>query len=36
MPKGTPTKKYGPANCECDGVSHGCEGTVVDAVATLR
>ena len=25
--KGTPTKKYGPANCECDGLSHGCEQT---------
>ena len=22
--KGTPTAKFGPANCVCDGVSHGC------------
>ena len=24
--KGTPTKRYGPAGCVCDGVSHGCHG----------
>lgn len=32
VPKGTPTNKYGPAECKCDGESHGCGEAAIDIV----